>query len=458
MYTKSKKYCKHNYKTYIGKKEVVRTLRNSLSDFVLTQSRNNRKLTWRNDKEMPGLFSRRVQSLPTTGGRTKSIAIDRDKRLRRKRRSKLDPYMDTLSLIKKKNTMCIPSSCSREESRDDSAIASVAVNPRTLSSISEIDKQISTRCLRSNEVTYVDTKLEENTRDNSWITTDECSKDEKSLKFIRISESFKDETSEDESMDVLDLHFIELNKNEKVGKIDCKSHAKASYVVRACFPGEEEKDVLMEVERNKRNSCIEGKLKAKSSDAAEIQHDVPKSANVIDKPSITIKSDYSPIKHAVYRRFETPRILQDETFVKDVQREKTEPIVNHQHFQSRDCVDHEGVANSSRNSSRNFSRQLDTYLLDPDYDRVRTFTDKLSTAASSARTRCKSGEDVGDEASSDNVDSQGVYLDEDYHFLMSLHHQLNKMSLVRKMKVKAKIQTIFYEELRARIRDPHNAA
>lgn len=68
------------------------------------------------------------------------------------------------------------------------------------------------------------------------------------------------------------------------------------------------------------------------------------------------------------------------------------------------------------------------------------------------------GKNVGDEANSDNIDFQGVYLDEDYHFLMSLHHQLNKMPLVRKMKVKAKIQTIFYEELRTRICDPHIAA
>lgn len=166
---------------------------------------------------MAGLFSRRVQSLPATGGRTKSIAIDRDKRLTRKRRSKLDPYMDTwLSLIKKKSTMCVPSWCSREESRDGSMIASVAVNPRTLSSISEIDEQISTRCLRSNEVIYVDTKLVENT-DNCW-TTDQYSKDEKSLKFIRIFESFK-ETSKVENMDILDFNFIELNKNEKSVKL-----------------------------------------------------------------------------------------------------------------------------------------------------------------------------------------------------------------------------------------------
>lgn len=111
---------------------------------------------------MSGLFSRRVQSLPATGGRTKSIAIDRDKRLRRKRRSKLDTYMDTLLLIEKESNTCIPLSCSQEESGDDSVIASVAVNPRILSNISEINKQISIQYLRTNKVTYVGTKLEEN--------------------------------------------------------------------------------------------------------------------------------------------------------------------------------------------------------------------------------------------------------------------------------------------------------
>lgn len=148
----------------------VRILRNSLSDFVLMQSKDDRKLTWWNgDKEMPRLFSRCVQSLPA-GGRAKSIAIDKDKWLRRKRRSKLHPHMDTwLSFIKKKSIMCIPSWCLREESRNGrSTIASVAVNPRTLSSISEIDEQISTRCLRSNKVIYVDTKIK-NT-DNCWTT------------------------------------------------------------------------------------------------------------------------------------------------------------------------------------------------------------------------------------------------------------------------------------------------
>lgn len=96
-------------------------------------------------------------------------------------------------------------------------------------------------------------------------------------------------------MDILDLNFTELNKNGKIGEINCKSLAKASYGVRACFPTEEEKDVLMEIERNRRNSRIEGKLKAKSNDSAEIQHDVPKNANiiqdVIENSSITIESD-----------------------------------------------------------------------------------------------------------------------------------------------------------------------
>lgn len=41
-------------------------------------------------------------------------------------------------------------------------MASVAVNPKILLNISEIDKQISTQYLRSNEVTYIGTKLEEN--------------------------------------------------------------------------------------------------------------------------------------------------------------------------------------------------------------------------------------------------------------------------------------------------------
>lgn len=60
------------------------------------------------------------------------------------------------------------------------------------------------------------------------------------------------------------------------------------------------------------------------------------------------------------------------------------------------------------------------------------------------------GNNVEDKASRDKVDFQDVYLDENYHFLMSLYHRLNKIPLVRKMKVKAKIQMIFYEELCAR--------
>lgn len=58
------------------------------------------------------------------------------------------------------------------------------------------------------------------------------------------SESFGGETSE-ESMDVLDFHFIELNKNGKTSKFRYKSLAKVSYVIQACFPRKEEKDVLM---------------------------------------------------------------------------------------------------------------------------------------------------------------------------------------------------------------------
>jgi len=45
-------------------------------------------------------------------------------------------------------------------------------------------------------------------------------------------------------MNILDFHFIELNKNGKTGKIHYKSLAKASYAVQAC-PREKEKDVLM---------------------------------------------------------------------------------------------------------------------------------------------------------------------------------------------------------------------
>jgi len=55
-----------------------------------------------------------VFNLPATGGRTRSSVIDRDKWFRRKRRSKLDAYMDTLSLIKKKSTMCVSLSCLQE--------------------------------------------------------------------------------------------------------------------------------------------------------------------------------------------------------------------------------------------------------------------------------------------------------------------------------------------------------
>lgn len=456
MCTRSKKFCKRNRKAYIGNGEV--TLRNSLSDFMLTQSEDKRKLRWRNDdRDTWELFSRRVQSLPATGGRTRSSVIDRDKRLRRKRRSKLDAYMDTLSLIKKKSTMCIPSPCLRESSRDSSVVTSGANSARTLSIISEIDRQTSTQYCGMNETVHVNTRPENDT-ENCWVLAGQNSKDEKVLKFIHTSEGFKTETSGDESIDASDLRLIELITNGRIG--DGRQTASVETncnAIQACFSKAGEKEIFTEVERD---PCFEGKLKAKRSDSTEIQRDVSKSANivqgVIEKSSMAIESSCLPIKHAIYHQFASRRILRDEISVQTEEREKTETTVDHRDYQSRDCVQYAEVA-----KTKIFSRQLGSYSLDPDNDRMRTRTlaDKLSTAAFLDRiSRCKSGKDVGGATSRENAESQGVYQDEDYHFLMSLHQQLNEMPLVRKMKVKAKIQTIFYEELRARICDPHTAA
>lgn len=431
---------------YVGNKETIRALRNSLSDFVLTQSRDNRKLTWRNsDKEILGLFSRRVQSLPATGGRTKSIAVDRDKRLRRKRRSNLDAYMNTLLPIKKKSTMCIPLSCSRE-SRNSSAIAYGADSAKALSNVSEIDKQIYTRYFRSNNNT--DIRFEGNTERRMII--DQDSRNEKVLKFICTFEGFKDETSGDESIDASDLHLTELNKNGKIDEIHRRNFAGASHVVQPCSSKAEKNEVLIKGKRSMRNSCVEGKLKVKKNDFTEIQYDVSESANVarnvIEKSSMTIESAHSPIKLAVYRQFETCRILHDKIFT---EKEQMATTIGNQDCQSRDCVQHGEIANS-----RSFSRQLNSYSLNNDRVQTRILADKPSRVTSFTPERCILRKDVGGVASSENAKSEGVHLDEDYHFLMSFHHQLNEMPLVRKMKVKAEIQTMFYEEfLRARICD-----
>lgn len=455
MYVRSNKSRKRNCKMYVGNAEAARALRNSLSDFVLTQSRNNRKLTWRDsDKEILGLFSRRVQSLPATGGWTKSIAIDRDKRLGRKRRSNLDAYMNTLLPIKKKSTTCIPLSCSRESRNGSAAVAFGADGARVLSNISEIDKEISTRTyFRSNN----DTRFE----GNGERLIDQDSRSEKVLTFIRTSEGFRDETSGDESADASDLHLIELSKNGKIDEIHRKSFTEASYVeLQPCSSKAEKKEISIKGKRSMRNSRIEGKsLKVKKSDLTEIQHDVSGSAanvarGAIEESSMTIESACPPIKRAVYHQFVTSRISRDKIVA---EKEKSAAAIgNNRVCQSRDCVRHGEIANS-----RIFPRRPNSCcsLNNADNDRVhtRTLADKPSTSFTPKRGKLR--KDVGGAASGENAKvSEGVHLDEDYHFLMSFHRQLNEMPLVRKMKVKARIQTMFYEELRARICDQHAAS
>lgn len=121
---KNKKFGKHNnYKTYIDKQEVVRNL---LSDVCL----RNRRITDLANKEISGLFSRHIQSLPTTGDRTKSIAIDRDKRLRRKRGSKTRTWIRCCSSRRKDPYAFRHCVCEKKVG----TIASVTVNPKTFSS------------------------------------------------------------------------------------------------------------------------------------------------------------------------------------------------------------------------------------------------------------------------------------------------------------------------------------
>lgn len=124
-----------------------RTPRNSLSDFALLQSKNDNQKSAQSSEVDIGLSSRRFRSSAATGGRAKSPEIDRDKRVGRKRRSK----SSALSPIRKKSTMCIPTSDSRE-SCNGAAIASGADGMTTLSNISEIDGRISARrCFRSSK-------------------------------------------------------------------------------------------------------------------------------------------------------------------------------------------------------------------------------------------------------------------------------------------------------------------
>lgn len=136
MYTKCKKSLLRNRKAYISNKEAA--LQNSLSGSCLCKIIGN----WAGKtmiEILENYFSNAFDSLLATGGRTKSSVIDRDKRLRRKRNSKLDTYMDSLSLVKNKSTMRIPSSCLRE-SCDSTVITPEAGSAKTLLIISEIDR------------------------------------------------------------------------------------------------------------------------------------------------------------------------------------------------------------------------------------------------------------------------------------------------------------------------------
>lgn len=432
MCRRTKNSSKRNRKTHARRSRAARGLRNSLSDFVLTQSKGDRRgSTWRNStgKESSELFSRRVRSLATTGGRTKSIAIDRDKRFKRKRRPQLDmdAYMDTLLPIKKKGTTCIPTSGSRE-SRDRGIIGG---GPRTLLNASEIAGQIpATKYLSSSGTGQTDVSVEKNIG-TDWVIADLDSRSEKVLKFLYVPENLETRTSEDNS------HSSHLTQLDKCRNED-EDHRKSFAVKR--------REGSMPAARlSTRSSCIEGMLEAKRSDCAEIQCDVSRSANVVQGAieESSIENDYPPIgRGTVHHRFETPRVsARRKIFTEAVERERTKTSFGH-----RDR--HGGIANPIFS----FFHRPDSRLPDNDL----TLADKsMSVARNSGGKFAMKKYDA--EASGENVYSRGGYLDEDYHFLMSLHRQLNGMPLVRKMKVKAKIQTIFYEEVRTRIRKPRRA-
>jgi len=129
MYTKCKKFCVIARHTSVMKKPRFENL---YPVSYLCKIIGN--WTGKTRIEIGNYFSNAFDFLPATGGHTKSSVIDRDKRLRRKRRSKLDAYMDTLSLIKKKSTMRIPSSCLRE-SCDSTLRKKCSWNYNNLSSV-----------------------------------------------------------------------------------------------------------------------------------------------------------------------------------------------------------------------------------------------------------------------------------------------------------------------------------
>jgi len=176
-------------------------------------------------------------------------------------------------------------------------------------------------------------------------------------------------------------------------------------------------------------------------------HDVSKSVNiiqdVIEKSSIAIESGYLSIKHVVFdHQFATRRILWDEISMQG--RKLGQSLII-------GTVNRAIASNMSK--SQLFSRQLDSYSLDPDNANVHV---PINCQQLHVIPRSRYKSDVDDAANRENAKFQGVYQIEDYHFLMSLYRQLNEVLLMKKMKVKAKTRTISYEELRTRICDPHN--
>lgn len=160
---------------------------------------------------------------------------------------------------------------------------------------------------------------------------------------------------------------------------------------------------------------------------------------VIERQSVTIESGYSPIKRVIYHQFETLEILSGRNlFSRRKQRDanlisliiKRRQVSRGKVANSKICFrqpgrGHRVIRSRSRaNVFVTINSQLRPSL-------PRTWR-KLRKAIPQKRKQRKNA---------------GVYF-VDYHFLMSFHHRLNKMPLVRKMKVKARreAQTIFYEE------------
>jgi len=376
-----------------------RPLENSLSDYVLTQSRVKQRgvATWQDigAKENSGLCSRQLRS-PVKRLTIQPIAIDRDKRFRRKRGAQLDAAL--LPIKKKGGTTCIPTSGSRE-SRDSGLIDGAA----TLPSGPEIAEQMpASGYLAASAGT-------------DWAELD--SKDEELLEFLHACESFDDQTSEDASQSCT----AKLTESKRVDGQPLASTANRDGLVEvACFPRSGEASAA---ERN-----IDGEPEAGRCDR-EVSTSANAAPGAVEESPMAIESaDYPPSSRlAVHHPLETPGIPQRE-------------------------VENAGGSSDDRAASPVFS--LPHPLPDPDHERTLADQPSMSVARSSPRgARARDAKASGGKAR-----SRGVYLDEDYHFLMSLHRQLNGMPLVRKMKVKVKIQTLFYEELRARTREPRAAA